>query len=96
MNALVMITKAGVPTKKIIVGVTSYGRSFKMTDANCSGPMCTYVGPKSAAKPGECTKTAGYLANAEINEIINAGGAIKTWSDEKTASDYLVYEGVAK
>ncbi|KFZ19439.1 hypothetical protein V502_03643 [Pseudogymnoascus sp. VKM F-4520 (FW-2644)] len=51
-NALVMITKAGVPTNKIIVGVTSYGRSFKMTDPNCTGPMCTYVGPLSAAKKG--------------------------------------------
>ncbi|KFY19639.1 hypothetical protein V491_04321 [Pseudogymnoascus sp. VKM F-3775] len=92
-NALVMITKAGVPTNKIIVGVTSYGRSFKMTDPNCAGPMCTFVGPQSAAKKGLCTDTAGYISNAEIDTIISQGGAIKTWSDKVTATDFLVYGG---
>ncbi|KFY95395.1 hypothetical protein V500_02787 [Pseudogymnoascus sp. VKM F-4518 (FW-2643)] len=92
-NALVMITKAGVPTNKIIVGVTSYGRSFTMTDPNCTGPMCTYVGPLSAAKKGLCTDTAGYISNAEIDTIIDQGGAIKTWSDKETVSDFLVYGG---
>ncbi|KAJ5751129.1 class v protein [Penicillium manginii] len=31
MNALSMVTKAGVPSKQLIVGVSSYGRSFGMT-----------------------------------------------------------------
>lgn len=30
MNSLVMITKAEVPSNKVVVGVTSYGRSFNM------------------------------------------------------------------
>lgn len=55
-----MITKAGVPTYMITVGVSSYGRSFKMTESGCTGPMCTFVGPDSAAALGECTQTAGY------------------------------------
>lgn len=88
-----MITKAGVPTKKIVVGVTSYGRSFKMTTAGCTGEMCTYTGKESGAKGGMCTGTPGYLANAEINEIIRAGGDVQTWFDQKTESDYMVYEG---
>lgn len=40
-NSLVLMTKAGVPANKIVVGVTSYGRSFKMSDPTCRGPMCT-------------------------------------------------------
>jgi hypothetical protein len=39
-NALSMITKAGVPSHKVVVGVSSYGRSFKMSDASCRGPEC--------------------------------------------------------
>jgi GH18 family chitinase len=37
-NALSIITKAGVPSKKLFVGITSYGRSFKMEKAGCTGP----------------------------------------------------------
>jgi hypothetical protein len=71
-NALVMITKAGVPANKVIVGVTSYGRAFKMKDPNCKGPMCEYTGTASASEalPGPCTGTRGYIANAEIEEFI--------------------------
>ncbi|KAJ5156895.1 glycoside hydrolase family 18 protein [Penicillium canariense] len=38
--ALVMITKAGVASTDIVVGVPSYGRSFGMAD-----PACTRLGP---------------------------------------------------
>ncbi|KAJ5943590.1 hypothetical protein N7516_003758 [Penicillium verrucosum] len=91
-----MMTKAGVPSHKIVVGVTSYGRSFKMADATCRGPLCTYLGERndSPAKPGRCTETGGYISNYEINEIIKQGGAIKSWYDEETDSDYLVYNSV--
>jgi GH18 family chitinase len=67
-----VITKAGVPASKVLVGVTSYGRSFRMTSPSCTGPMCTYTGTRnvSNAYKGRCTDTAGYLSNAEINEII--------------------------
>ncbi|KAI9375022.1 hypothetical protein BJX61DRAFT_550311 [Aspergillus egyptiacus] len=95
-GSLVMMTKAGVPSHKIVVGVTSYGRSFKMADATCRGPMCTFLGGRndSPAKPGRCTETGGYISNFEINEILEEGGAIKTWYDEETDSDYLVYDSV--
>ncbi|KAJ7307797.1 class V chitinase-like protein [Mycena albidolilacea] len=75
LNSLSMITKAGVNSNKLIVGVASYGRAFKMTTAGCTGPMCTFTGPASGATPGSCTKTAGCIANAEIDKIIAAGDA---------------------
>ena len=67
---LAMITKAGVPANKITVGISNYGRSFKMTKAGCTGPMCGFAGPESAAAKGRCTQTAGYISNREIYDII--------------------------
>jgi GH18 family chitinase len=96
VNALSMITKAGVPAKMIMVGIASYGRSFKMTDSGCRTELCTFAGPESQAAPGACTGTAGYISNAEINDIIiTTPYGIKTWSDEKADSDYLVYNGLS-
>lgn len=53
MWSLAMVTKAGVPADKIVVGVASYGRAFGMTDSSCTGPECTYEGPDSTAVAGE-------------------------------------------
>lgn len=55
--SLAMITKAGVPAHQVVMGMPLYGRSFKMTEADCVFPECTYVGPKSGALPGRCTQT---------------------------------------
>ncbi|KAJ7505174.1 glycoside hydrolase superfamily [Mycena galericulata] len=90
LNALSMITKACVDSNKLIVGVASYGRSFQMTTAGCTGPLCTFTGPASGATPGPCTQTAGYIANAEINQII-ANGNVQTFHDDPSDSDILVY-----
>lgn len=87
LNSLSMITKAGVPSNKILVGVTSYGRSFQMADPSCTGPNCLFTGDRttSYARKGRCTNTGGYLANAELNEI---GG--RTWMDAESDSKIMV------
>jgi GH18 family chitinase len=90
-SALSMITKAGVPSNKIIVGLASYGRSFKMIEAGCTGPMCKYVGPDSAAAKGECTNTAGYIADAEIYRILDEDATAETYYDNSSDSNILVY-----
>ncbi|KAJ7513181.1 class V chitinase-like protein [Mycena galericulata] len=90
VNALSMITKAGVDSNKLVVGVSSYGRSFQMTTAGCTGPLCTFTGPASGATPGPCTQTAGYISNAEINQIITNGN-VQTFHDDPSDSDILVY-----
>ncbi|KAI2999287.1 unnamed protein product [Aspergillus niger] len=93
--ALSMITKAGVPASKIMVGMARYGRSFQMTEAGCWGANCTFTGPESGATPGECTQTAGYISNYEINEILSAADdtdlysvTVETYVSE---GDILVY-----
>lgn len=99
-NALAMITKAGVQANKIFVGITSYGRSFRMAEKGCVGEMCRFAGSRntSEAQKGYCTKTAGYIANAEIREILwqakdseNTGYTTVTYHDGASNSDMLVY-----
>lgn len=87
--ALAMITKAQVQTKKLMVGVSSYGRSFEMAEPGCTGPTCKYTG--NGASKGRCTDTSGYLANAEINEILDNNDNSAHSYDEKSDSDILVY-----
>jgi hypothetical protein len=71
-----------------------------MSQAGCYGPQCTYTGSatSSNAKPGLCTKTGGYIANAEIFEIINGrkreGRVSQNFYDSASASNILVYDDV--
>ncbi|KAJ0164046.1 Killer toxin subunits alpha/beta [Colletotrichum tanaceti] len=87
MNTLVMITKAGVPSNKVLVGVSSYGRSFQMANPSCTGPNCLYTGDRltSYARKGRCTDTAGYMSNAEIAEIKG-----RSWLDAESNSRIMV------
>jgi GH18 family chitinase len=88
--ALAMITKAGVPANKIAVGIASYGRSFKMVNRACRGPSCFYTGPSSGAQPGACTNTAGYIAQAELEQFLGTPGT-RAWYDAASDSDMMQY-----
>jgi chitinase len=90
-NALSMITKAGVPAAKVMVGVASYGRSFQMAVPGCDGPDCYFTGPLSGATPGPCTQTAGYIANAEIYNIIANDSTAVGYYDNESDSNILEY-----
>ncbi|PGH14086.1 hypothetical protein AJ80_06090 [Polytolypa hystricis UAMH7299] len=94
--AMSMITKAGAPSNKIVMGVSSYGRSFQMTQPGCTGPMCT---AGNAVTKGQCTDTAGYIAEAEIKEIVGEGKKnrkrqnVLAIYDVDSDSNILVYDG---
>ncbi|OAA73472.1 class V chitinase Chi100 [Cordyceps fumosorosea ARSEF 2679] len=91
INALSMITKAGVPSDMIVVGVSSYGRSFQMSEAGCWTEQCTYTGPESGAYKGRCTGTAGYISDFEINEILAHSPSAQTHLDPGSYSDIVVF-----
>lgn len=91
-----MITKAGVSASKVAIGITSYGRSFRMSDSSCTCPLCTYTGTRnhSNAFEGQCAKTAGYISNAELQEIIDGKSdysLIKSSYNSASDSNILVY-----
>lgn len=101
MYSLAMVTKAGVPANKIMVGVSSYGRSFKMAKPGCKGPMFTFLGERkqSPAMKGECTGEGDYLADAEIRATKNAGewwgegSGYESYYDRDSDSDIVIYNG---
>ncbi|KAH6648205.1 hypothetical protein BKA67DRAFT_683676 [Truncatella angustata] len=91
INALSMITKAGVPSNMIAVGVSSYGRSFQMETAGCWTEQCTYTGPDSGAYPGQCTNTAGYISNYEIDQILAENPSAQSLWDQNSYSNIVVF-----
>lgn len=91
INSLSMITKAGVPSNMLAVGVSSYGRSFQMETAGCWTEQCTYTGPDSGAYPGECTKTPGYISNYEIDQILSENPSAQSLWDQDSYSNIVVF-----
>jgi Chitinase len=85
--ALSIITKAGVPSNKVVVGIASYGRSFRLADPNCISPLCRYTGPESQAEPGPCTRQRGIIAQAEIEAMT----VTRRWYESTSDADYAVY-----
>ncbi|EQB59459.1 hypothetical protein CGLO_00144 [Colletotrichum gloeosporioides Cg-14] len=82
-NTLSIITKAGVANNKVMVGESSYGRSFHMAVNGCWGPLCDFTGTRIELdeSPGRCTATKGYICNAEINELITQGSYSRRFHD---------------
>jgi hypothetical protein len=67
-----------------------------MAKEGCWKPICEFIGSKalSDVTPGRCTKEGGYIANAEIQEILLSGEGIKTIYDESSESNILLYNGL--
>ncbi|OJI87443.1 hypothetical protein ASPTUDRAFT_137518, partial [Aspergillus tubingensis CBS 134.48] len=91
LSSLSMITKAGVASNKVAVGVASYARSFEMTEAGCWTDMCTYTGPASGAWPGPCTQTAGYISNYELELVLAENPSAAVYWDNGSYTNIMVY-----
>jgi hypothetical protein len=66
-----------------------------MAEAGCYGPQCTFLGTadSSQATPGICTQTAGYIANAEILEILADSSRVnQNFLDPDSNTNILVYD----
>ncbi|KAJ5708299.1 glycoside hydrolase [Penicillium malachiteum] len=90
LNSLSMVTKAGVSSNQVAVGVSSYARSFQMTEAGCYTEDCTFTGPDSGATPGACTQTAGYISNAEL-ELVIEDEEVYMYIDDTSNSNIMVW-----
>lgn len=78
-----------MPSGKVVVGVSSYGRSFAMAEAGCHTADCLFTGTatQSNAEKGPCTVTAGYIGDAEIYAIIS--GDTNTTGNSKRDSSFV-------
>ncbi|KAH7228394.1 hypothetical protein B0J15DRAFT_530791 [Fusarium solani] len=71
-TSLAMITKAGVPSNKIFVGIASYGRSFKMSKA---GYIVVYQETEWVAWMNDKTKSS----RIDLYKGLNFGG-VSDWA----------------
>ncbi|XP_078403909.1 acidic mammalian chitinase-like [Cetorhinus maximus] len=67
----------GAPSNKLIIGIPTYGRTFKLSSSN-SGVGAPASGP---GPQGKYTLTAGILANYEVCDFLK--GAEKRWINEQ-------------
>ncbi|ROW15174.1 hypothetical protein VPNG_03014 [Cytospora leucostoma] len=97
MTSLSMITKAGVPFNQVVVGVSSYRRSFQMASAGCYTENCLFTGSStvSNAAEGLCTVTARYISDAEIKIIIDNSSRVNyNLVDDSSNINILVYDDI--
>jgi GH18 family chitinase len=57
-DALDLLWRNGIPSKKVNMGFGFYGRSFTMSDPKCRDPGCTFSGAGAA---GPCSNAEGIL-----------------------------------
>jgi len=75
----------GARPDQLLLGFASYGRGFKLSQPDCTTPLCPISGPCAM---GSATKEKGYLAYYEIQDMIKKG-AVRHWDDERKAP-YIV------
>ncbi|XP_063111707.1 oviduct-specific glycoprotein [Cavia porcellus] len=68
--------KLGAPSEKLIMGLPTYGRTFRLVSASKNGLQAAAMGP---ASPGKYTKQAGFLAYYEVCSFVQR--ARKHWID---------------
>ncbi|UKZ93576.1 uncharacterized protein TrAFT101_008486 [Trichoderma asperellum] len=77
-----------IPAHKIALGFGFYGRAFTLANPSCTTPGCPFSG---GAKPGVCTKTSGYLAYYEVQDILKKNPNIKIIHDKEAAVKFFTF-----
>jgi len=75
----------GARPDQLLLGFASYGRGFKLSQKDCTSPLCPVSGPCAM---GSATREKGYLAYYEIQDMIKKG-AVRHFDDERKAP-YIV------
>ncbi|KAL3490749.1 killer toxin alpha/beta [Aspergillus germanicus] len=73
--SLDLLWRNNVDPFRVSFGLGWYGRSFTLKDPACNQPNCIF---SYGSKPGECTNSAGILANSEIRRIITENNLTPT------------------
>jgi GH18 family chitinase len=68
-DGLSLLWRAGVGPAQVVLGLGWYGRSFTLRDPSCDEPngACRFT---AGGAPGECSRSAGTLTNAEIKRVM--------------------------
>lgn len=74
-DAMGLLWRNEIPSKKVIMGTAFYGRAFTGTSTSCMEPGCTF---ESAGNKGLCSRENGILLNGEIVDIIDEKGLTPT------------------
>lgn len=80
--------RVNIPPEKVYMGFGFYGRSFQLTDPNCSTPGCRFSG---GANPGPCSDTSGILMYYEIMALLKENPNLKPVYDKEAGVKYLVF-----
>ncbi|KAJ5151461.1 uncharacterized protein N7482_010713 [Penicillium canariense] len=94
-DAMDLLWRNEIPSKKVVMGTAFYGRAFTATSTSCMEPGCTF---ESAGNKGPCSRENGILLNSEIMDIIDdrgltptlykeAGVKVAHWDDQWVAYD---------
>ncbi|OMH84219.1 Killer toxin subunits alpha/beta [Zancudomyces culisetae] len=78
-----------VPSKKLLVGIPLYGRSFVQKDPNCFTSNCHFINKKPI--PGRCTQERGFMGLGEIREIIRSRKFRKLAYERRSDTNILTY-----
>ncbi|SPQ21515.1 573ac707-bdbf-4043-aed7-ea8e4da8fe9b [Thermothielavioides terrestris] len=85
-----LLWRAGVDSKKVVLGLGWYGRSFTLKNPNCNTPngVCQFSG---GANAGKCSDASGILNLQEIQDIIKSNN-LKPVHDEKAAVKWITWD----
>ncbi|KAJ0424780.1 hypothetical protein BJY00DRAFT_326015 [Aspergillus carlsbadensis] len=89
--------RAGIQPAQLVMGFGFYGRSFTLSDPDCTKPGCPFRG---ASKPGPCSDTGGILTYYEIMAALENGGSgsnskrasITPVHDKNDAVNYFIFD----